>query len=252
MLAAFTLVELLVVMAIISVLAALLLPALRNARDSAKRMVCVNNLHQIGIAHQLYSNDNNDRMVPRMTHLPAGDWAWWYWLLMPYLGHEKVTNDTVTQANVTGFNIFWCPAATKYVGVDDATGYYAAWYPAVERYSYGINSWNTYGNYNPATDATAGGTGTPRGAVRKPERWVFAGDCTQSDLSEASADADTSNNDVAVERHHGRGNIVLLDGHVESNKRGTFNEGNGKYNWYVRGLLLPVGGTVTPEPTEPN
>src|SRR5262245_14324182 len=56
---AFTLVELLVVLALISILAALLLPALNRSKNSAQRIQCVNNLRQLGIAAQMYWDDNN-------------------------------------------------------------------------------------------------------------------------------------------------------------------------------------------------
>ena len=55
----FTLVELLVVITIISALAALLLPAIATAKDRAKSVVCVNNQKQIGMAFSGYLNDNN-------------------------------------------------------------------------------------------------------------------------------------------------------------------------------------------------
>jgi len=57
---AFTLVELLVVISIISLLMAILLPALGKARASANRTYCMANLHQIGIAMRSYLDDNRD------------------------------------------------------------------------------------------------------------------------------------------------------------------------------------------------
>jgi len=66
---AFTLMELLVVVAILVILAALLMPALRQARERGRTLACANNLRQYGIASGLYYADN-DGAVPI-----TGDWA---------------------------------------------------------------------------------------------------------------------------------------------------------------------------------
>jgi prepilin-type N-terminal cleavage/methylation domain-containing protein len=62
---AFTLVELLVVLAIIGVLAALLLPALSQAKERAQRVACLSQMRQIGLAWMLYLQDHHDRFPDR-------------------------------------------------------------------------------------------------------------------------------------------------------------------------------------------
>jgi prepilin-type N-terminal cleavage/methylation domain-containing protein/prepilin-type processing-associated H-X9-DG protein len=83
----FTLIELLVVVAIIAVLVALLLPALKSAREHAKKTQCLANLNSFGKAFQYYANDNWGFTPPRMVYEEHG-WAVTSWkcLLAPYMG----------------------------------------------------------------------------------------------------------------------------------------------------------------------
>lgn len=70
---AFSLIELLVVVAIIAILASLLLPALSGAKERANRIQCLGNTRQFGLAAILYGQDNRE-MVPQ--HTIGGWWLW--------------------------------------------------------------------------------------------------------------------------------------------------------------------------------
>src|SRR5437773_4162949 len=89
----FTMVELLVVCAIIFLLAALLLPALSRARENGRKIACLNNLKQLGYALQIYTTDN-DGWFPYQGS-EVGDFANpsaaanWLKYCLAYLGNKK-------------------------------------------------------------------------------------------------------------------------------------------------------------------
>jgi len=111
----FTLIELLVVIAIISILMAMLLPALKKARDMAKQICCLNNLKNLGSACTFYSLDYGG-WLPASVWQP-GDWTtrWfeWDWSLPP-LGYVKAKSGYISTVNSGGVRCdYACPEVFK-------------------------------------------------------------------------------------------------------------------------------------------
>jgi prepilin-type N-terminal cleavage/methylation domain-containing protein/prepilin-type processing-associated H-X9-DG protein len=111
---AFTLLELLMVIAIIAVLAGLLLPALSKAKERAHRVTCLSNQKQLGIAWELYAGDANNRLVlndwdgsPTIPRSPSNSWV---------TGNCSVDSATATITSgalypyVKNMAVYKCPA----------------------------------------------------------------------------------------------------------------------------------------------
>jgi prepilin-type N-terminal cleavage/methylation domain-containing protein/prepilin-type processing-associated H-X9-DG protein len=113
----FTLIELLVVVAIIAILAALLLPALSSAKGKGRQIACVNHLKQLSIAAQIYTADNDGRLV---QNLPASrDTNSWV------VGNLKIANNATNQTLIklgkifpyaNNVEVYRCPADNSQVG----------------------------------------------------------------------------------------------------------------------------------------
>jgi len=93
----FTLVELLMVISIIAIMAAILLPVLGKIKNKVKSTACTNNVKQLVLAANLYSNDFNDYVIPTQ-------WGTTYWnsLLTDFQYIPKKKNDS---------HVFYCPEA---------------------------------------------------------------------------------------------------------------------------------------------
>ncbi|MBL9129364.1 MAG: type II secretion system protein [Verrucomicrobiales bacterium] len=113
---AFTLVEMLVVIAIIAVLAGLLMPVVGRGRSQAYAVACMNNLRQLGIATRVYADDNQDRLpsaeiLPTRPIDPGNPLPRIRDVLATYVGGPAATN-------TGGATVFRCPV--------DTTGRFAA------------------------------------------------------------------------------------------------------------------------------
>jgi prepilin-type processing-associated H-X9-DG protein/prepilin-type N-terminal cleavage/methylation domain-containing protein len=209
---AFSLVELLVVMAIIALLLSLLLPVMSRVRRAGRSATCLATLNQWGAAYRMYADANRGRAP--MSPIPPyrmddGSFVYWWELLRPY--HEEVHRsllcpEATDPADAVPRNSFqaWGPEHAW-----DGAGKLRASYVG----SYALNGWLTELVQSPAIGAARESTSVPI-VADGAWMWVFPQDTDPPATYEAHASSNMAMNGVSLERH-GRGiNVVFLDGHA--------------------------------------
>lgn len=207
---AFTLVELLVVVAVIGVLMALLLPALSASRAAAHRVKCVGNLHQLGLASQMYWDDNAGcafRYRDGATN--GGDLYWFGWLSRGAEGERTFDPSYgVLYAYLGGKGVEICPALNyalstfklKAAGAAYGYGYNLQLSPPASRPPVNIYRLAAPGQVGLLADAAQVNTFQPPATPEHPrlEEFYYI-----------------STNEPTVHfRHRGGANLLFCDGHV--------------------------------------
>lgn len=216
LLCAFTLIELLVVIAIIAILAALLLPSLSRSKNSAQRIKCVSHLQQLGLAAQMYWDDNSGNAFRYRGALTnGGDVFWFGWLER---GAEGTREFDATQGALfpylQGRGVEICPSLNYASGNFKLKAKGAA-------YGYGYNLHLAAPTNKPPVNVFN---------LVRPTQIMLLADAAQVNTFQAPASPLNPmleefyyvTNSVAEKtvhfRHHKKANAVFCDGHVDLEK----------------------------------
>jgi prepilin-type N-terminal cleavage/methylation domain-containing protein/prepilin-type processing-associated H-X9-DG protein len=156
----FTLIEMLVVIAIIAILAAILFPVFNAARNRAKSASCVANLKQIGQAMLMYQGDNNDAF-------PSAQFGAHIFQLEPYIRQLRVTNaddqggsasDKDAKVKRPAVTVWLCPSAplNMYYNVQSAWWSEHGVQPPWRRYGITANAVKVFNSYVTNGDVMSG------------------------------------------------------------------------------------------------